>query len=187
MKNYLSFLSLILVIIAFCNTQQPQNSDINSELDSLKSSFMNPPPAARPGVLWDWMGGMISRDGITKDLEAMAAQGIGKVMIMQMPDQCPYPRQWSYRDYPGKVKVLSDEWYDLMNFAVGECDRLGIEIASFACPGWGHVGGPWVPKDKGTKKMAMTSVSVSGPTLLDMKPCHCALPTGRSMAEPCIM
>jgi len=119
---------------------------------------MNPPPAARPGVLWDWMGGMISRDGITKDLEAMAAQGIGKVMIMQMPDQCPYPRQWSYRDYPGKVKVLSDEWYDLMNFAVGECDRLGIEIASFACPGWGHVGGPWVPKDKGTKKMAMTSV-----------------------------
>ena len=29
---------------------------------------------------------MISREGITKDLEALAAQGVGVVMIMQMPD-----------------------------------------------------------------------------------------------------
>ena len=75
--------------------------------DKLERGFANPPPESRPEVLWDWMGGMISREGITKDLEALSAQGIGRVMIMQMPDACPYPRQWSFRDYPGKVKVSS--------------------------------------------------------------------------------
>ena len=168
---YMTFLAMGMVLVTFCNAQQPQNSDraYNSDLDSLRNSFQNPPQAARPGVFWFWMGGLISQEGITKDLEALADQGVGKVLIMQMPDQAPYPRQWSYREYPGKVKVLSDEWFDLVNFAVGECDRVGIEMASFTCPGWGHVGGPWVPADKGTKKMAMTSVKVSGPILLDMK------------------
>jgi len=149
------------------HSQDQSNTIFNSPAETLVEEFSNPPPASRPGVLWDWMGGMISREGITRDLEALAAQGIGRVMIMQMPDQCPYPRQWSFRDYPGKVKILSDEWFELMNFAIGECDRLGLEIASFACPGWGHVGGPWVPGDKGTKKMAVTSVMVTGPFLFD--------------------
>ena len=135
--------------------------------ESVSEQFKNPPLSARPGVLWDWMGGMISREGITKDLEAMEAQGIGKVMLVQMPDQCPYPRQWSYLDYPGKVQILSNAWFNLVNFAIGECDRLGLEMGSFVCPGWGHVGGPWVPPSKGTKKMAVTSVRVSGPAKFD--------------------
>jgi len=134
---------------------------------TLPEQFRHPPPSARPGVFWFWMGGMISREGITQDAEALAAQGIGRVLLMQMPEQCPYPRQWSYRDYPGKVKVLSDEWFDLVNFAVGECDRLGLEMASFTCPGWGHVGGPWVPPTKGTKKLAVTRVEVAGPSGFD--------------------
>ena len=138
-----------------------------AEYPERRDAFRNPPFAAKPGVFWDWMGGMISREGITKDLEALAAQGIGRVMIMQMPETCPYPRQWSFRDYPGKVKVLSDEWFALVNFALGECDRLGMQLAIFYCPGWGHVGGPWVPPDKGTKKLAVTDVRVAGPVKFD--------------------
>ncbi|MCP4310475.1 MAG: hypothetical protein GY790_04375 [Bacteroidetes bacterium] len=154
--------SHLLYAMLLCAALSFHSGSINAQ-----EQFTNPPPAARPGVLWDWMGGLISREGITKDLEAMATQGIGKVMIMQMPDQCPYPRQWSYRDYPGKVKILSDEWFDIMNYTIGECDRLGIEIGAFTCPGWGHVGGPWVPEEKGTKKMAVSRVSVSGPVLFE--------------------
>lgn len=132
-----------------------------------QAAFLNPPATAGAGVFWDWMGGMISREGITKDLEALAAQGIGRVMIMQMPETCPYPRQWSFRDYPGKVKVLSDEWFALVNFAIEECDRLEMQLAIFSCPGWGHVGGPWVPPDKGTKQLAVTNVRVTGPVKFD--------------------
>jgi hypothetical protein len=135
----------------------------------LEAGFRNPPDAVRPGVFWFWNGGLLSREGITRDLEALAAQGIGRVMVMQMPDQSPYPNQWSYRDYPGKVKVLSDDWFEIVNFAIGECDRLGIEFASFACPGWGHLGGPAVPPDKGIKVIASTQTRAKGPGLSEKK------------------
>ena len=129
----------------------------------LETGFAQPPPDCRPEVFWDWMGGMISREGITKDLEALAAQGVGGVMIMQMPDQSPYPRLWSFRDYPGKVKCLSDEYFAMLHHAVAETDRLGLNMAMFLCPGWSHAGGPWVTPEKGLKKLAASTLSVTGP------------------------
>lgn len=149
-----------------------------------QAAFLNPPAAARAGVLWDWMGGMISREGITKDLVAVSAQGIGRVMIMQMPDACPYPRQWSFRDYPGKVKVLTDEWFALLNFAIGECDRLGMQLGIFACPGWGHLGGPWVPSDKGTKKLVVTKVTTEGPVKVRSGPPETAAASDLQRRQP---
>ena len=133
---------------------------------SLEDGFARPPADARPEVFWDWMGGLISRDGITKDLEALAGQGVGGVMIMQMPDQCPYPRQWSLRDYPGKATVLGDDYFALLDHAVAETSRLGLNLAMFISPGWSHCGGPWVTPDKGLKKLAWTQTPVTGPGAL---------------------
>lgn len=133
----------------------------------LEKHFINPPADCRPHVLWQWMGGMVSREGITKDLEAMAAQGIGGTMIMVMSDQQPWPYVFSYRDYPGKVRVLSDEWFDLMNFAIGESDRLGLEVRLFICTGWSHTGGPWVPAEKSLKRLSYSKKRVEGPTVFD--------------------
>ncbi|MDR0394843.1 MAG: hypothetical protein LBH77_06765 [Tannerella sp.] len=133
----------------------------------LKKSFVNPPPEYGPHVLWQWMGGMISREGITKDLEAMAAQGIRGSMIMAMSDQQPWPYVFSYRDYPGKVKVLSDEWFDMVNFAIAESDRLGLEVRIFACPGWSHNGGKWVPDEKALKRLSYAKTSIEGPVAYD--------------------
>src|SRR5512144_1523840 len=94
--------------------------------EALEPGFQNPPPDCRPGVFMDWMGGMLSREGLKKDFEAMARQGIGSAMVMQMPDQLAGVIQWTFRAYPGKVECLSDEWFALVNYAIGECDRLGL-------------------------------------------------------------
>jgi hypothetical protein len=139
----------------------------NQENPDLRTSFINPPADRRPQVLWQWMGGMVSREGITKDLEAMAAQGIGGSMIMVMSDQQPWPYVFSYRDYPGKVEVLSDEWFELVNFAIGESDRLGLEVRLFACTGWSHTGGPWVSAEKSLKRFSCSRKSVEGPAAFD--------------------
>jgi hypothetical protein len=40
---------------------------------SLEEDFNNPPGDAQPYVWWHWMGSNISKEGITKDLEAMNA------------------------------------------------------------------------------------------------------------------
>ena len=135
--------------------------------DTMKRDFISPPSENRPGVFWDWMGGLISKEGITKDLEALSKQGIGGVMVMQMPDQAPWPKLWAFRDYPGKVKVLSDEWFALVNYAIGETDRLGMSFSIFMCPGWSHAGGPWVTSDMGLKKLQATRLEVTGPVKFD--------------------
>ena len=142
---------------------------VSAATNQLELGFDSPPADCRPQVLWDWMGGMVSRDGITKDLEALKAQGIGGVLIMQMPDQPPYPRQWSFRDYPGKLKCLSDEYFATMNFGIAEADRLGLEFGVYACPGWSHLGGPWVKPDDGLKKLACSRIYVTGPTNLSVQ------------------
>ena len=132
-------------------------------MDQIRQGFVNPPDNCRPEVLWDWMGGLISKKGISADLESMAKAGIGGVMIMQMPDQCPYPRRWSYRDYPGKIKCLSDEWFQMINYAIGECDRLGLDFSIFMCPGWSHCGAPWITPDRGLKKLVTADIVIKGP------------------------
>src|ERR1700692_3137257 len=47
----------------------------------LEADFISPPNSARPYVLWMWMGCNISKAGITRDLEAMQAAGIGGATI----------------------------------------------------------------------------------------------------------
>jgi alpha-L-rhamnosidase len=41
-----------------------------------------PPDAARPEIFWDWLHDMVSRKGITLDLEAMKRIGLGGALIM---------------------------------------------------------------------------------------------------------
>lgn len=157
-KSLSTFLFLIIALISY--TESYAASD-------LKQSFINPPASSRPHVLWQWMGGMVSREGITKDLEAMASQGIGGAMIMVMSDQQPWPYVFSYRDYPGKVEVLSDEWFDMVNFAIGESGRLGLEVRIFACTGWSHAGGSWVPVEKSLKRLSFSKTIFNGPAKCD--------------------
>ena len=131
--------------------------------DPLEQGFRTPPPQDRPDAFLDWMGGMISREGITKDLEALARQGVGGVMIMQLPDQLAGVVQWPYRDYPGKVACLSDEWFAMMNHAAGEADRLGLTLSTLMCPGWSHAGGPWIKAEQSLKTLVGAKTEVKGP------------------------
>jgi hypothetical protein len=135
--------------------------------DTLASHFAAPPKDCRPNLFWDWMGGMLSKEGIRKDLEAMAKQGIGGVMVMQMPDQATDGPPITLNDYPGKVRCLSDEWFNLVNYAIGKCDSLGITFSIFMSPGWSHAGGPWVTPEHGLKKYQSTEIEVNGPEKLD--------------------
>ena len=48
-------------------------------LDQLADWFEAPPMAYRPYVWWHWMGSNFSKEGITKDLEAMKEAGVPAV------------------------------------------------------------------------------------------------------------
>ena len=52
--------------------------------DSLEETFKNPPVKARPYVWWHWMGSNFSKEGITKDLEAMKEEGVVQATILNI-------------------------------------------------------------------------------------------------------
>ena len=51
---------------------------------TIEDVFMNPPAEAKPIMIWQWMDGMISEEGITADLEAYQKAGIGGVQNFQV-------------------------------------------------------------------------------------------------------
>ncbi len=60
-----------------------------SSADPLAASFTNPPLSARPQTWWHWMNGMVTKEGITADLEAMKQVGIGGAQMFTVDQGIP--------------------------------------------------------------------------------------------------
>ena len=48
--------------------------------------FREPPPSARVGVWWHWMGAQVTKDGIVRDLDWMAEMSINSATVFAMAD-----------------------------------------------------------------------------------------------------
>lgn len=120
---------------------------------ALEEAFRNPPEETRPWVYWYWLNDNISKEGITADLEAMKAAGIGEALIGNVKDPSS-----SY----GTVEALSDEWWDCLEFAVQEASRIGIKVGLFNCPGWSQSGGPWIGWEDSMHYLKTDEVRVKG-------------------------
>src|SRR5580692_5079014 len=76
--------------------------------DALEENFRRPPASVKPQTYWLWMNGNVSREGITRDLEAMKAVGIGGVMMFDGGAYLP----------KGPVGFMNPEWRALMKHAI---------------------------------------------------------------------
>ena len=64
------------------------------------ASFQAPPNANKINTWWHWMDGDITKAGITKDLEAMHAEGIHSATILniaRLKNLEGNPEVWFYR------------------------------------------------------------------------------------------
>jgi hypothetical protein len=113
---------------------------------SLEGQFRDPPNSARPRVWWHWMNGNITKDGIAKDLAWMKRVGIGGLQNFDANLQTP-------QIVKDRLVYMTPGWKDAFRFTASEADRLGLELAIAASPGWSETGGPWVPPEDGLKKL----------------------------------
>ena len=127
--------------------------------DGLESGFMNPPAQARPHTWWHWMNGNITREGITRDLEAIAEMGLGGVNLFNV--SCDIPA--------GPVDYMSPEWLDLVRHAAAEAKRLKLEMGIQNCAGWATSGGPWIQPEDNMMKLVHTLTRVEGGRKLSLK------------------
>lgn len=122
------------------------------DYEELSANFAAPPKTARPGVYWYFMDGNYSRDGITRDLEAMRDAGIGYVVFLEV--NVGIPR--------GKIDFMSDEWLDMFRHIVSECERCDIQMILGIGPGWTGSGGPWVKGEQSMRHLVSSSRDVEG-------------------------
>ena len=123
----------------------------------LAEDFVAPPDSARPWVYWFFMDGNLTREGISADLEAMKRAGIGGAIILEVGIGIPR----------GPVEFMSQPWRDLLRHAVSEADRLGLQIALGAGPGWCGTGGPWVKPEQSMQHLVASETTASGPMRFD--------------------
>ena len=115
-------------------------------------AFRNPPPSSRPHTWWHWMNGNVTKEGITADLEAMAAVGIGGAQIFDAGLALP----------KGPVSFASDDWFDCLAHANREAKRLGLELCLANCSGWTSSAGPWITPELSMKYVTNTVVRGKG-------------------------
>jgi hypothetical protein len=120
----------------------------------LKSHFQTPPADVRTGVYWYWMNDNVSVEGVQKDLEAMKAAGITKAFIGNIGGETHYPL--------GKVRLFTDEWWEVIHAALKKATELDIEIGLFNCPGWSQSGGPWIKPSQAMRYLAFADTTVAG-------------------------
>ncbi len=148
-------LCLSVALAALAVPAMAQDAAAPASSPALEGQFRDPPNSARPRVWWHWMNGNITKDGIAKDLAWMKRVGIGGVQNFDANLMTP-------QIVEKRLVYMTPEWKDAFAFTAREADRLGLELAIAASPGWSETGGPWVKPEDGLKKLVWSETEVAG-------------------------
>jgi len=127
-----------------------------TKLELSNEEFLNPPESAGIYAWWHWLDNAITKEGITRDLEAMKQQGITGATILNIG-------LFGEKDM-GVPQVIfgTDQWYDMFKWALQEADRLGITIGAHNCDGWSTSGGPWITPEMSMKQYVWSKTYIEG-------------------------
>jgi hypothetical protein len=129
----------------------------------LARDFVNPPAATKPRCYWYWFDDHVSKEGVTRDLEAMKRVGIGAAYIGLIGGAIGKRTELN-------PKPLSEPWWGNLEHAVREGTRLGVDIGLFNCPGWSQSGGPWVKPHQAMRFLMREEIRLEGPRRFSGKP-----------------
>lgn len=131
--------------------------------------FSNPPEAAKPGVLWMWMGSNLSKDGITKDLEALKKAGFNRTTMFSLADiTTPWAAEIKNSPTP-KIISWSEPWWKLVRHAAEESKRLQMEFGMHNCPGYESSGGVWITPELSMQEICWSDITVTGSSHISLQ------------------
>ena len=122
----------------------------------LYKDFKRPPQQAKPWVFWYWMYASVTKEGIKADLEAMKEAGIGGAYLMSIKDTS------SKIKGVAPVRQLSEEWWDMVVFAMKEAKRLGLQLGMHVSDGFALAGGPWITPELSMQKAVWADTVIAG-------------------------
>lgn len=151
MKKLFSFIIVFVLILPSVFSQ------------NLRQLWESPSEESKSWVFWYWMHGAVTKEGITADLEAMKEIGLAGAYLMPI------------RGIPEKpflepsVSQLSPLWWEMVEFAFKEADRVGLKIAFHICDGFALAGGPWITPELSMQKVVWNQTLVEGGKKLKLK------------------
>lgn len=115
--------------------------------------FVSPPDDSKPMTWMHMMNSNASKEGLSKDLQALSDAGVGGALIfsVEKPEIAD-----------GSQEFNSPEFRELLVHGVEEADRLGLKIGLHNCDGWSSSGGPWVKPEDAMKKLVWSEMVVKG-------------------------
>jgi len=152
-RNLVAITFLAIAIGISCKIQKSSPLIASTTLSPLETGFLTPPDTIQTSVYWYWMSDNISKEGVIKDLQAMKSVGINRAFIGNIG--------YNSTAY-GKVRLFSDEWWDILHTALKTATELNIEIGIFNSPGWSQSGGPWVKPAQAMRYLASSELSITG-------------------------
>jgi hypothetical protein len=98
----------------------------------------------------------VAKEGITADLEAIAAAGLSGIQLFHGQFGGPWP------GVEPQITCLSEPWDDAVRYTAEECRRLGLRFTMQNCPGWAMSGGPWIEPSNAMRHLAWSRTDVTG-------------------------
>jgi hypothetical protein len=130
---------------------------------SLETDFRNPPRQAGIRCWWWWLNSNVTKEAITRDLEAMHDKGFSGAMIFDAGTEL---RWGPDKNVPNGPMFSSPAWTELYLHALEEAKRLDMELGLSIQSGW-NLGGPFVTLDDKAKQITWSEVQVEGPALIE--------------------
>ena len=125
MKKIIIALTLFLSVATFAQDRQ------NDNFNGIEKDFLTPPYSIKTAAYYYWMNDHISKEGVIKDLHAMKEAGINRVFIAtNIRNRTSWSRDLTGQSF-GKVKVFTEEWYEILHTALKTATELDIEIGLF--------------------------------------------------------
>lgn len=154
------FLIILLICFWAIFSVKAQKKKVILQKSKLESGFITPADSIQTSVYWYWISDNVSEEGVVKDLYSMKKAGINRAFIGNIGlDDVPY----------GKVKMLTNEWWDILHAALKTATKLNIEIGIFNSPGWSQSGGPWVSSNEAMRYLISSETYVNGPKKFSQK------------------
>jgi len=155
-ERFLLFLTYSISFFLFisCSSIREREISKNDQLD--KEIFKNPDKHHYPETWFHFIGGNVSKEGITADLEAIAAAGISGIQLFHGQ----FGGEW-----PGvfpQIKALSESWDELIIWTAEECKRLDLKFTMQNCPGWSYAGGPWIEPENSMRHLVRSRTDIIG-------------------------
>ena len=173
MKNISSSLATISVAVlslwASCQSPEPKDDTLRAfpSMEEMQrpfgnqdyEAFVKPNRVHYPETWFHYIGGNVSHEGITADLEAIASAGISGVQLFHGQ----FGGQWPATT--DNIQCLSENWDAAVKHTAEESKRLGLRFSMQNCPGWAMSGGPWIKPENAMRTIVYSRTDITGKDL----------------------